>query len=344
MTRQLSGEPEIYCINIPLPEGPLRNLNCYVVRSRGQYLVIDTGFPLPECSQALFGGLKELGAEPADVSLFLTHLHNDHIGLASAFADQGCEVYMSEIDYGYFVRFNPKWRLEEAFREGFSQEELELMTKLNHYVKYRDGESFPAKQVRDGFTFFVGDVQFQCIVVPGHTPGHTCLYIPRYEIMFLGDHILFDITPNITFWPDVKDSLRDYLHSLDNIAAYPMKLALPAHRGYDGNVYERIRSIKAHHTVRLREVADIVCKEPDLTAYGIAARMQWKMRGKSWKEFSLVPKWFAVGEAVAHLKYLIGEETIEKKEMSGVFRYTYKPPARCGTLTSAAGCDGVGIE
>ena len=325
MTRLVSREPEIYCIDVPLPDSPLRNLNCYIVCSHGKCLVIDTGFPLPECSQALFGGLKELGVEPVDVSLFLTHLHNDHIGLASEFADHGCTVYICEIDYGHIARYDLQHRAEDFLQEGFPGEELEQQTKRNHAVIYQPEKIFPATLVRDKFTFLVGDVQFQCVAVPGHTPGNTCLYIPSDEIMFLGDHILFDITPNITFWPEVSDSLRNYLHSLNKIAAYPMKLALPAHRGCDGNVYERIQSIKAHHASRLQEVMDIVCREPDLTAYEIAARMQWKMRGKDWSEFPSHQKWFAVGEAVAHLKYLMGEEMIEKNKSSGVFRYTISP-------------------
>lgn len=48
--------------------------------------------------------------------------------------------------------------------------------------------------------------------------------------MLLGDHVLFDITPNITDWWDVPDSLGDYLRSLDKIAAYPVTLPLPGHR------------------------------------------------------------------------------------------------------------------
>ena len=47
--------------------------------------------------------------------------------------------------------------------------------------------------------------------------------------MLLGDHVLFDITPNITDWWDVPDSLGDYLRSLDKLVAYPVTLPLPGH-------------------------------------------------------------------------------------------------------------------
>ena len=48
--------------------------------------------------------------------------------------------------------------------------------------------------------------------------------------MFTADHILFDITPNITQWKDMRDALGNYLDSLVKIRGYAMETALPAHR------------------------------------------------------------------------------------------------------------------
>ncbi len=44
MIKQIFKQPEIYQLNIPLPNNPLKNLNCYVVKTAGGNLVIDTGF------------------------------------------------------------------------------------------------------------------------------------------------------------------------------------------------------------------------------------------------------------------------------------------------------------
>lgn len=46
--------------------------------------------------------------------------------------------------------------------------------------------------------------------------------------MFTADHILFDITPNITQWKDMRDALGNYLDSLVKIRGYAMETALPA--------------------------------------------------------------------------------------------------------------------
>ena len=60
MVEQLYHNPDIYRIYVPLPDNPLKYLNCYVLVSDGETLIIDTGFNRPECKQALFDGLDEL--------------------------------------------------------------------------------------------------------------------------------------------------------------------------------------------------------------------------------------------------------------------------------------------
>ena len=78
MLTKVYNEPRIFQIDVPLPDNPLRNLNCYVVQDRGENLIIDTGFNRPECREALLAGLAELDANWEKTNLFLTHLHSDH--------------------------------------------------------------------------------------------------------------------------------------------------------------------------------------------------------------------------------------------------------------------------
>lgn len=43
MVEQLYHTPDIYRIYVPLPDNPLKYLNCYVLVSNGETLIIDTG-------------------------------------------------------------------------------------------------------------------------------------------------------------------------------------------------------------------------------------------------------------------------------------------------------------
>ena len=93
--------PGIFRLPIPLPRNPLRELNAYLIRGRERSLLIDTGFRLPECRQALQEGLRAAGAEKDPLDVFLTHIHTDHTVLASEVVRPGGVLYMGEGDFPF---------------------------------------------------------------------------------------------------------------------------------------------------------------------------------------------------------------------------------------------------
>jgi glyoxylase-like metal-dependent hydrolase (beta-lactamase superfamily II) len=148
-----------------------------------------------------------------------------------------------------------------------------------------------------------------------------CYWLEEEGAMLLGDHVLFDITPNITNWEGVDDSLGNYLDSLRAIRAYDVALPLPGHRGR-GAFRARIDDLLAHHEHRLAEALEVVKKYPGNTAYFLAGHMTWKIRANSWEEFPLAQKWFAVGECASHMDYLKRRDLIrEEPDGEGLLRY-----------------------
>lgn len=327
MIEKVYSKPDVYRVFVPLPDNPLQNLNCYVIKTPERNLMIDTGFNRPECEKAIREGLKELEIDINNTDLYLTHLHSDHVGLAATIMSENSTIYMGRIDYDYLMTSidGHHWfDTEKAFiTHGFPYDKVvELRTK-NPAIAYGVGKKFDAVKLDDGDTFKVGEYEFKSISVPGHTPGNTCLYYEKENLMFLGDHVLFDITPNITAWYGVKDSLNNYIESLNKIKKYKMDTALPAHRSTKGvNVYDRIEQLIVHHQNRLKDTENIVSKNPDSTAYEIAAYMKWQMRGKNWEEFPITQRWFAVGETIAHLDYLMQKGKVSCQiDSNGIHRY-----------------------
>lgn len=324
MIHQLYHHPDIYEIHVDLPNNPLQYLNSYVIKGKTRNLVIDTGFNRPECHQALCQGLCELDIDLQKTDLFLTHLHADHTGLVGLFADAGCPVYMHPLDYNYLKdsETGSTWRFtEEKFmREGMPEEDIKNQFS-NQARKYSPKINFPLHPVVDGDVVHLADEDFHIIHTPGHTMGICCLYLPNEEIFFTTDHILFDISPNIQVWPGMKDSLAQYLKSLDKVKDLPVKLALPGHRHNRTSIKERIDELKAHHAKRLEEIMTIVTERPNTTAFDIAQHMTWSMRGKKWPEFPPTQKWFAMGEALAHIEYLVSTGKLSRTERDGLRRY-----------------------
>ncbi len=131
---------------------------------------------------------------------------------------------------------------------------------------------------------------------------------------------MYDITPNIQCWSKIENPLRDYLESLDRIYTLDVELALPGHRSLFTNCNERIEELKVHHRHRAEEVLEILRHGPQ-HAYQIASQMTWDIEAKSWEEFPIAQKWFATGEAIAHLRYLEDNGLVSHKMVGETIVY-----------------------
>ncbi len=319
--------PGLHVIEVPLPGSPLKSINSYVIRGDFRNLVIDTGMRRPECDEAIRRGLDELGVDLANTDFFITHLHADHIGLVSDLAADASLVYFNHPDaelLGGFARDadGAFGRLTaEATRSGFTDEEIEEALERHPGFKYSPPEYPAFRFLSDGDRLDAGAYQFNVVATPGHTPGHLCLYEPHHRILISGDHVLGDITPNITIWRKDDDSLGDYLQSLDKVAELKVDLVLPGHRRSFTDCAGRIDELKRHHQERLDEVQEILGKR-SATAYEVASKMTWDIVAESWARFPIVQKWFAVSEATSHLRYLERRGVITGLERDGVIGFS----------------------
>lgn len=315
----------IYRIGVRLPNNPLRELNSYLIRGEESDLLIDTGFRMEECRQDLLRGIAEAGSCVERLDVVLTHFHTDHSGLALEAAGKERRIYMSARDLESLTNeLNDRGvreRQERCLKEGFTKELLEKIALENPVLRYRIpymDERFTPLQ--DGDVLRVGEYALKIITTPGHTAGNMMLWMEAEKIMFTGDHVLFGITPNITFFSDVEDSLGDYLDSLRKVREYPVELALPGHR-QSGDYQLRIDELLKHHEERLAEALRVVDENPGLTAYEIAGLMQWRIRARNWDDFPAVQKWFAVGECLSHLDYLMKRGFVQRLIQDEMWKY-----------------------
>lgn len=78
-----------------------------------------------------------------------------------------------------------------------------------------------------------------------------------------------------------------------------------------------------HHESRLKEVMDILksAGKPK-NAYEVASKMNWRISCKSWDEFPRQQRWFATGEAAAHMIHLQEEGLLSGELVDGTYRFT----------------------
>lgn len=318
--------PHIYRIEIPIPNNPLKALNSYVITGGERPLVIDVGLNRDECLEAMKHGLGELGIDGAQADFFITHMHADHSGAIGGIAGSSAAVYASAVDAQIINQMGASsahWqRMKEyAIRCGFPENEADKAIQGHPGFKYGNRTNVSFTAIADGTVIHAGDYVFHCIETPGHTQGHVCLYESRCQILISGDHILPGITPNISTWTDGENPLASFLKSLEKVAEYPVSLFLPGHRWGAVDCKVRIKELIQHHEHRSQDIISIL-QGSLLTSYQVASRMRWDLSYECWEQFPAAQKWFAAGEAAAHLQFLESKGQIGREVSdAGLIRY-----------------------
>ncbi|MDD5126561.1 MAG: MBL fold metallo-hydrolase [Dehalococcoidales bacterium] len=319
--------PNLYRAEIPLPKSPLKWLNSYIVKGGDRFLIIDTGFNREECLNEMNATVQKLGVDLNKTDIFVTHLHVDHMGLTGTLAQDSSKVYFNAPEAKQINAQRENWtdywqKLMDVYvANGFPADTVRNSMESHPAHKYGLKRKVDFTIVKDGDVIDIGDFHFKCVSTSGHSPGHTSLYEPNKKILVAGDHILFDITPNIAYWLEMGDSLGEYLANLDKVDALDVNLVLTGHRRLVHDLHGRVRELKEHHRARLDEVLAALDGR-DLNALQIAPHIKWDITARTWEEFPPPQKWFAFGETMAHVIYLEKRGKVRRNSPNGKAVYS----------------------
>ncbi len=155
---------EIYMLEYKTFGGGFRGSNTYLVWESDSRLamVIDCGNPAIQLLH--FAQEKKLTIK----YLVLTHGHYDHVNKI--------EEYRAHFPGADIVSHS-----EEA--------RVLLDPEANVSTLFRDPGVYPTADiaVREGELLSLGNVEFEVLSTPGHTPGSICLYCKGERLMFTGD-------------------------------------------------------------------------------------------------------------------------------------------------------------
>ncbi|TXK84677.1 MBL fold metallo-hydrolase [Paenibacillus sp. N3.4] len=301
---------QIAQVKVPLPF-PLRWVNAYLIQGSNGYTVIDPGLRTADAEALWLKVLQERGIEFRHVEqIVLTHHHPDHYGMAGWFQERtGAPVLLSETGLRQVqLLWGPEQPMSALLLElfaqhGFPQAGLEEMTK--HMVSFVEMVS-PQPEVtllREG-PVRLGDRVYEAMETPGHAAGHLIFYDAEAEVVFCGDHVLPQISPNVSFLPQVEENpLGAYLASLQEISRLPVKMAYPGHREPWSSFGARADELVRHHQERLALMESQL--STPLSAYEVC-------HATFGDRLSIHQMRFALSETIAHLVLLEDEGRIGK--------------------------------
>jgi glyoxylase-like metal-dependent hydrolase (beta-lactamase superfamily II) len=215
--------PGIRRITAPNP-GPFTHTgtNTYIVGS-GRVAVIDPG---PDIAAHVDALLAALAGETVS-HILVTHTHRDHSAAVPALKART----------GATVLSGGRHRASRPLGEGEAAA-LDASGDMGHT---------PDIVLADGDVVTGDGWRIEAVSTPGHTANHHAFACPAADAVFSGDHVM---GWSSTIVAPPEGSMRDYMASLDRLAARPETRLLPGHGPPVEDGRMRIAELRQHRLAR----------------------------------------------------------------------------------------------
>jgi len=185
------------------PEKGMMDCNTYVIRDKLS-IIIDPG--LSQFLPALIQDLHQDGIDPKDIDVITnTHLHGDHCWANQAFKElSGAKIVSHPLQKKF-------WEVTVIGTSRF----FGLPAVEFNVDSYLDNDRLTT-----------GDVEFELIHSPGHSPDSVCFYSKKEKILICGDVIFNQNTGRVDLPGGNTDELK---HSIEGLSQLETEYLLPGH-------------------------------------------------------------------------------------------------------------------
>src|SRR6478735_4220435 len=176
-----------------------------------------------------------------------------------------------------------------------------LAARGNHYHRGVPEAPHAFSRLIDGDMMTMGGRPWQVIVGYGHSPEHAALADRSGGVLIAGDMLLPRISTNVSVWPGEPDA-DPVQRFLDSLAAFealpPDTLVLPSHGLPFRGIAARVAQLAAHHAARLAELQQwLAASRVPQSAHDVIPVLFRRA-------LDVHQRFFAMGEAIAHLNHL----------------------------------------
>ena len=316
--------PGILWLRLPLPFR-LNHVNVYLLEEDDGWTIIDAGVDDAR-TRALWEQVfrRILGSKPVK-RLIVTHFHPDHVGAAAFLcARSRAPLVMGETEYltarVHTLAGDRDVEAEQGFyrRHGLALEQLAFMgQRLSRYRTTVPALPRSYLPLRSGDGLRIGGRWFDVHCFGGHSPAQMLLHSRDDDLLFAADHVLPQISPNVSVAEEKPDDdpLGLYLASFDAIRETipDTVLVLPGHRLPFRRLHMRLRDLARHHAERCALIVE-ACGARALSV-GELVPVLFPI------ELDAHQLWFAFSEALAHVNYLARRHRLVAHDDNGVTRW-----------------------
>jgi glyoxylase-like metal-dependent hydrolase (beta-lactamase superfamily II) len=303
----------VFELRLPIPWEDT-HVNCFLLPDGDAVDMIDCGMSSQESFGLIADALRELAGPRARLRrLLVTHIHPDHYGGAGEMTERrGADLYLHRLEV---PMVHPRYlEIEQLVEEvgrylhvhGVPDAEADFLKNASRGFRQFVKPALPVLQLDGTELLELGCRRLRVEWTPGHSPGHVCLFDVDSRVLFAGDQLLPNASPNIGLHPQsTPNPLDDYLSGLERLLRLRPSLVLPAHgRPFLGAV-ERVAELRDHHRRRKEQMVEVI-GDDELNGWQVATAV-WGVRQ------NLHEMRMALQEGLAHLQSLSLEGRLVKR-------------------------------
>ncbi len=314
--------PRMFWLRMPLPFA-LDHINLWLMADDDGATLIDCGYGDGATRAVWERHFASTLRERPLRRIIATHCHPDHVGNAAWLSARfGAPVAMTSAEFltahaiaGQHAGHGVASTIDLFRKHGMAAEHIAALdTRGNLYRRGVPELPEAYDRLLAGDIRRAGGVPWQVVEGHGHSPEHASLFSAERGTLVSGDMLLPRITTNVSVWAPEPDG--DPLgRFLDSIAAFetlpPDTLVLPSHGLPFRGITVRVAQLRAHHRARLDELAAAI----DAAAAPLTAADLVPVLFR--RQLDLQQRFFAMGEAIAHLNRLWHTGRISRSVAAG---------------------------
>ena len=301
--------PGVLWLRMPLPFA-LNHVNLWLLEDGDAYTLVDCGYGDAPTRAHWERHFETTLRDRPLRRIVATHCHPDHLGNAAWLAARfGCPIAMTQAEFlAAHAMIEQHASLAQAdvralfARHGMAAEHLaSLAARGNAYHRGVPEAPHAITRLIDGDRLAIGERTWCIVAGYGHSPEHAALASEDGTLLISGDMLLPRISTNVAIWPGEPDGdpVARFLASLarfESLADDP--LVLPSHGPPFRGGAARIAALRRHHDDRLAELhqALVAAGSPQSAEHVIPVLFR--------RTLDLQQRFFAMGEAIAHLNHL----------------------------------------
>jgi glyoxylase-like metal-dependent hydrolase (beta-lactamase superfamily II) len=294
---------------MPLPFA-LDHINLWLLAETDGWTAVDCGYgdaPTRTLWDAHFA--TTLAGRPVK-RIVATHFHPDHLGNAAWLMGRfGCPVVMTRAEFltaHAVLEERATHSLADTCRlfaaHGMPPDFVAaLAARGNQYHRGVPEVPVHFMGMQDGDDVDAGGSPWRIVCGHGHSPEHASLYSEPRGLLISGDMLLPRISTNVSVAasePD-GDPLARFLDSIADFATLPPEtLVLPSHGLPFRGLALRVAQLQAHHADRLAELEQAIFAAAAPVSASDILPVLFR------RALDLQQRFFAMGEAIAHLNHL----------------------------------------